>query len=219
MIVRFGEFTVDSDSRQVRRGGDPLHLSRKAFDALCVLIERRPNAVPKEELHARLWPGTFVLDANLSVVIAEVRRALGDDPQAARFIRTVHRIGYAFCAESADLSRGAAGGGERHAWFVLLDRVLPLTEGDNLIGRDPDCDVWLDVAGVSRRHARVRVEGDVVTIEDLGSKNGTFVNDAAIQGARPIADGERVRVGPVALDLRTRSSARATETIRLRRPT
>src|SRR5687768_16829850 len=99
MRAQFGEFIVDSDSRLLLRQGEPVHLSRKAFDALCVLLERRPNAVTKEELHARLWPGTFVVDANLSVTIAEIRRVLGDDPQASRFVRTVHRIGYAFCGE------------------------------------------------------------------------------------------------------------------------
>jgi DNA-binding winged helix-turn-helix (wHTH) protein len=218
VIVRFGEFTLDSGTRQLLRGGEPLHLSRKAFDALCVLVDRRPAAVTKEELHARLWPGVFVVDANLSVAIAEIRRALGDAPQAPRFIRTVHRVGYAFCADSQEERRESGDGQEdRRAWFLLKDRLLRLHPGENLIGRDPECDVWVDEKGVSRRHARVRVEGDAFTIEDLGSKNGTFVNGAAVEGPHRISDGDRVRLGPVDLDFRTRSSA-ATETIRIGRP-
>ena len=219
MIARFGEFTLDSDSRQLTRGREPLHLSRKAFDALCVLLERRPSAVTKEELHARLWPGTFVVDANLSVAIAEIRRALGDDAQAPRFIRTVHRIGYAFCSDAPGPGVSSGAEADRRAWLVWNDRVLPLGEGENLIGRDPECQVWLDVRGVSRRHACLRVDGETVTLEDLGSKNGTTLNDSPVTQARPLADGDRLRVGDVNLGFRTRSSADATETIRLKKPT
>ena len=216
MIVRFGEFTLDSDSRQLTRAREALHLSRKAFDALCVLLERRPGAVTKEELHARLWPGTFVVDANLSVAIAEIRRVLGDDAQAPRFIRTVHRVGYAFCSDPPGTGTANGGESERRAWLVWDDRVLQLGEGENVIGRDPDCQVWLDVRGVSRRHACIRIAGDVATIEDLASKNGTSVNDSPVGQARPLADGDRLRLGGVDLGFRTRSGAEATETIRLK---
>ena len=215
MIVQFGAFTLDSNSRLLIRDGAPLHLSRKAFDALCVLVERRPGAVTKEELHARLWPDTYVVDANLSVAIAEIRRAFGDDPQSPRFIRTVHRVGYAFCAESIEPAAGEAAD-ERRAWFLRQDHLLALHDGDNVIGRDPDCHLWIDAGGVSRRHARVRVDGDQATLEDLGSKNGTFVNGAPVQAAYALSDGDRVRLGPVELDFRTRSS-RPTETIRFKK--
>jgi DNA-binding winged helix-turn-helix (wHTH) protein len=213
--VRFGDFTLDPGSRQIVCRGVPVHLSRKAFDALCVLVERRPGAVTKEELHARLWPDTFVVDANLSVVVAEIRRALADDPHAPRFIRTVHRFGYAFCADAQEL---AAAGVRRTAsspWLVWNDRILPLAEGENVVGRDPGCGVWLDERGVSRRHACIRVAGTTATIEDLGSKNGTFLGEAPVAGPRRLADGDRLRLGPVAADFRQGPSSRATETIRL----
>jgi DNA-binding winged helix-turn-helix (wHTH) protein len=218
VIAKFGDFTLDSDSRQLTRGREPLHLSRKAFDALCVLLERRPNAVTKEELHARLWPGTFVVDANLSVAIAEIRRALDDDAQAPRFIRTVHRIGYAFCWDAPGTAREKAGDADRRAWLVWNDRVLRLGEGENVIGRDPECQVWLDVRGVSRRHACIRVIGEAATIEDLGSKNGTSVNDSPVGPAQPLSDGDSLRLGGATLGFRMSSSANATETIRLEKP-
>jgi DNA-binding winged helix-turn-helix (wHTH) protein len=214
MNVRFGEHTLDSDSRLLRRGGEPLHLSRKAFDALCVLLERRPGAVGKDELHARLWPGTYVVDANLSVVIAEIRRVLGDDPHAPRFIRTVHRIGYAFCAEaSGDTVRRVS---EARAWFLWNDRALALETGENVLGRDPSCRLWVDASGVSRRHAAVRVQDSTITIEDLGSKNGTFVGGVAVTGRRAIGDGDRIRLGSVELELRTAAGSE-TETVRISR--
>ena len=217
MRVQFGEFLIDSDSRQLLRRQEPLHVSRKAFDGLCVLLDRRPNAVTKEELHARLWPGTFVADANLSVMIAEIRRVLGDDPQSPRFIRTVHRIGYAFCGESG--VPGAQGGGEAppRVWLAWNDRVLALAEGENLIGREPDCAIWLDVSGVSRRHARITVQGGVATIEDVGSKNGTTVGESSVTEPRRLVDGDRIRIGSVALTFRTPSGASVTETVRLAR--
>jgi DNA-binding winged helix-turn-helix (wHTH) protein len=215
--VQFGEFVVDSDRRQLLRRGEPVHLSRKAIDALCVLVLRRPDAVTKDELHSRLWPGTFVVDANLSVTVAEIRRVLDDDAQAPRFIRTVHRVGYAFCAESANLSPPAPVGRPPAMWLAWDGRVLPLTEGEHVIGRDPGCAIWLDAAGVSRRHARIQVDGPEATLADLGSKNGTLVGDAPLTAPHRLAHVDVVHIGPVRLEFRSQSGSRATETIRLTR--
>src|SRR3954469_24974410 len=79
MRIAFGRFTFDSDTRELLEAGRRVHVSPKAFDLLRVLLERRPNGVSKTELHDRVWPGAFVGDANLSVVIAEIRQVLGDD--------------------------------------------------------------------------------------------------------------------------------------------
>jgi len=216
--LRFGEFFIDSDARQLLRQGTPVHLSRKAFDALCLLAERRPNAIAKDELHARLWPGTHVVDASLTVTIAEIRRALGDDPQTPRFIRTVHRIGYAFCAVTGDdLVERSTSGRAIRAWLAYGERVVPLGDGENVIGRDPASVVWLDESGVSRRHALLTLEGDAATIEDLGSKNGTWLDGQAVEGRRALADGNRLQVGPLTLEFRTSSRAADTETVRMDR--
>ena len=218
--ARFDRFTIDSESRQLTGDGGDLHLSPKAFDLLCVLIAARPNAVAKDDLHARIWPGIFVVDANLSVLVAEIRRALGDAAHVPRFIRTVHRHGYAFCGEATDLAPAAGSrGGEStpKAWLVWKERVLLLVEGENVIGRDPGCSVWLDVPGVSRRHARALVSGDSVIVEDLGSKNGTFVADAPVLAPRPLHDGEILHVGPVEVQFRLWSDAKAKGTERITR--
>ena len=105
MRIRFGPFTLDSETRQLVRDNNEIRLSPKAFDLLCTLVERRPRVVHKAELHDRIWPGTFVVDTNLNVLIGEIRRALSDTPQQSRYIRTVHRIGYAFCGDG-DRLRG-----------------------------------------------------------------------------------------------------------------
>jgi DNA-binding winged helix-turn-helix (wHTH) protein len=217
VILQFAEFELDSEARQLLKGGVPLHLSRKAFDAFCLLVERRPGTVSKDELHARLWPGTFVVDANLSVTIAEIRKVLADDPQSPRFIRTVHRVGYAFCAEAHERHARAAASGAWRAWLFAGDRILRLEDGENLIGRDPACGVWLDEAGVSRRHARVMLQRDVATVEDLGSKNGTAINGTPVTAITPLTDGDRLQIGPVTLGFRTQAGSAATRTVRLRR--
>lgn len=215
MPLQFGPFTLDSDRRQLLRAREAVHLSPKAFDVLCLLAERRPNAVSKSELYERVWPSTFVVDANLAVLVAEIRRALDDDPRAPRFIRTVHRFGYAFCSDvSQPAGVPAAATPLPKAWLVRDDRVMLLQAGENVVGRDPGCAVWVDVPGVSRRHARIIVD-DAAVVEDLDSKNGTFVDGQPVRGARPLTDGAVVRFGPVEMRFRLWADALGSDTVRL----
>jgi DNA-binding winged helix-turn-helix (wHTH) protein len=202
--TRFAAFTLDPTTRQLLDGGRDVHLSPKAFDVLCILVAERPKVVTKANLHDRVWPGTFVVDANLSVLVGEIRRALADHVQAPRFIRTVHKVGYAFCGEATELEaeRPEDRGQARH-WFAWNDRTFVLGPGDNILGRDPACGVWLDASGVSRRHARVRLAtGSAATLEDLGSTNGTFLGPARVTGPAALADGDVVHIGSVSLTYR-----------------
>src|SRR6187401_1188310 len=96
MRVRFGDCVLDTDTRQLFVGGAEVHLQPKAFQFLDLLIRNRPRVVPKEEIHERLWSGTFVSDGTLTSLLAEVRDAIGDDARHPRFVRTSHRVGYAF---------------------------------------------------------------------------------------------------------------------------
>jgi Tol biopolymer transport system component/DNA-binding winged helix-turn-helix (wHTH) protein len=96
MQVPFGDFVLDVDSREVRRGTDNVKLSPKAFQLLEILAVGRPRAFSKAELQDRLWPGTFVVEKNLANLVAEIREALGDNRSDQRFIRTVPRYGYSF---------------------------------------------------------------------------------------------------------------------------
>jgi DNA-binding winged helix-turn-helix (wHTH) protein len=217
MRVQFGDITLDSASRQLVRAGAPIHLSPKAFDLLCSLLEMRPSAVSKNQLFELIWPGTFVVEANLTVLVTELRRALGDDPHTPRFIRTVHKHGYAFCGEATEMASPPPARDALRVWLLWNDRVLPLGEGENMIGRDPSCGVWLDQPGVSRRHARVVVTDDVAEIEDLGSTNGTFVGEVAIAGRHQLRDADIIHVGSVDLKYRSWSPLRPVETERIQR--
>jgi len=206
--VQCGRFSFDPDQRRVCRDGVPVHLTPKAFDLIQVLLAEAPRVVTKAELHERLWPGTFVSDSSLAGLIKELRRVLDDDDATAPLIRTVHRIGYAWTLP-ADPVRPTA---PVCHWLVLNSERVMLQQRQNVIGRDPASDVWLDIPGISRRHARIVIEGDLVTLEDLGSKNGTAVGEAPVQGPVALHDGDRVRFGPVESVYRKSDSGVSTQT-------
>ncbi len=141
MRLIFGDCVFDSGTHEVFRGGHPAALSPKAFVLLDLLIAQRPNALSKEEIHERLWPGTFVSDASLANLVAELRDALHDNARQPRFIRTVQRYGYAFCAAISGEPRGRA----QPCPFRIIwkDREIALTPGENLLGRDEKAVVWI----------------------------------------------------------------------------
>ena len=99
--VRFDRFLLDVPGRRLLRDGADVHLTPKAFELLHLLIDRRPAAVAKNAIMEALWPSTFVLEANVANLIAEIRVALGDDASRPRFVRTVPRFGYAFSGDVA----------------------------------------------------------------------------------------------------------------------
>ena len=220
--LRFGEFLMDSKARRLARGDKDVRLSPKAFDLLRLLLGRRPDVLSKDELLAAIWPDTHVIEANLNVVVAEIRRALGDDRHAPRFIRTVHAVGYSFCGEAVEIDDAHSRPGSRptgvsgaSCWLSWKDRSFALATGPNVIGRDPRSQIWLDDESVSRRHARISVEQDVASIEDLDSTNGTMLNREPLESVAVLRDGDVVDVGSLQLTFRTLSNTSA-RTRRLR---
>jgi DNA-binding winged helix-turn-helix (wHTH) protein len=195
--LSFGEFVLDPDAREVRRGGEPVLLSPKAYQLLELLVLNRPKAFSKSTLQDRLWPDTFVVDKNLVNLIAEIRVALGDDAAHPRFVRTIHRFGYAFRDARPEHAVGRKPIHRKDARFRLawIGGGLGLTDGEYVLGRDPELAVFLDSPDVSRRHARISVAGEQATIEDLESKNGTYVSDRKLQAATRLADGDTIRLG------------------------
>jgi DNA-binding winged helix-turn-helix (wHTH) protein len=211
MQVTFGGYCLDLATRQLLRGKTEVRLSPKAFDLLQMLIANRTRAVSKAELHDWLWPGTFVTDANLAVLVAELRNALHDRADAPKFVRTVRRFGYAFCRQISGAVDVSAT--QRTYWIVWSGREIALHDGDNIIGRDPDATVRLDLPSVSRRHARIVVSTNGAVVEDLGSKNGTLLGKNRITSAAPLADLDELQVGSVRLTVRILSGDVATQTV------
>ena len=209
MTIEIGECRYDSLRRELRRGADRLHLSPKAFELLSVLLDRRPRAVSKDELFGLLWPTTFVTEASLAVLVAELRRELRDDARAPRYLRTVHGFGYAFSADGVAQSEDDAV--FRLIWGV---REVALSAGESILGRESAAAVHIDDATVSRHHARILIEEGRARIEDLGSKNGTWVGGLRIFGARALADRDDLRIGSVPMTFRCFAIEPPTETRR-----
>lgn len=209
MAYTFGPIRVDRDARRVTRGGTAIHLTRKAFDLLLLLIEHRPNAVSKEEIHARIWPETFVSESSVQSLVSEIRRSLDDPAAAASWVGTVHGIGYRFDGPLASDDTPAAN--ERPvAWLLGTTIRVPLVVGTNVVGRGVDAATEIDAPTMSRQHARITI-GPGATIDDLDSKNGTWLDGERVSGPQPLADGAQVRLGTVTLTFRLASAARPTE--------
>jgi hypothetical protein len=205
MRIAFDGFVFDSDRRLLEHDGLPVHLSPKAYQLLECLVEAAPAAVSRDALYEKLWGETFVVDANLPNVVSEVRIVLGDSPREPKYIRTLHRHGYAFIGAALPpaASRFAVEWGTRS---------FGLQRGLNVLGRDEAANVRIDSAGVSRTHAAIVVRGEEASLEDRGSKNGTFVGDERIAAPRVLSGGDVIRLGSVRLSFLVRGGAESTMT-------
>ena len=193
-MQRFGVFVFDASQRVLTRDGASVHLTPKAFDLLALLIGEAPRVVPKAELHERLWPKSFVSDATLVGLVKDLRRALDDHDAEAPLIRTAPRVGYAFAAAVAAVAQPVVAAA---SWLLVAGKRIPLYEGENAIGRDPLSAVWIDIASVSRHHARIVCTGARAVLEDIGSKNGTTIGTETVSSARELRDGDRIVFGRV----------------------
>jgi DNA-binding winged helix-turn-helix (wHTH) protein len=209
MRVRFGAHTFDSETRELLRHRKPVHLSPKAFQFLGLLVRSRPRAVSKQQIQDHLWPDVFVSEENLTSLAAEIRKAIGESSRRPRFLRTLYGFGYAFSAGPAEKERSPGSSDYRIAWG---EREVPLVEGENILGRDRGATVRINEASVSRRHARIRIEGLVATIEDLDSKNGTFLRGKRIEKSARLSDGDEIVIGLIALFFRNASPEQTTRT-------
>lgn len=210
MRYAFGECILDTDTRQVSRAGRLVHLGPKAYDLLHALLETRPKVLTKIDLFERVWPGTSVSESSLSTVVAELRDALGDPAREARYIRTVYGVGYGFVARVTVLDASSEVSSptlDLTCWLMWGNREFELAPGTHLAGRARDAQVSIDDPAVSRYHARIVVAArGVATVEDLGSRNGTYLNGQRLAAVAPLHEGDRVRIGPVELVVSIRSS-------------
>jgi DNA-binding winged helix-turn-helix (wHTH) protein len=212
MRVLFGDCLLDSETRELTRAGQSVHVSPKAFQLLELLLAERPKALAKEVLHERLWPSTFVADTTLTGLVAELRSAIGDDARAPSFIRTLPVFGYSFCGTAMDAPSGAAAQKGCSYRLVWLLREISLGQGENVVGRGPESVAWIDDESVSRRHARIRIAGEEAFLEDLGSKNGTFLKGRRLDSISRLQDGDEIRVGHVSLTFRVFRGEGSTKT-------
>ena len=97
-LYRFREFTVDVNQKVLLQNGVILSVTPKVFETLLILVENAGRVVDKEALMRRVWPDTFVEEANLTFNIGQLRKALGDNARKPAFVETVSRRGYRFIA-------------------------------------------------------------------------------------------------------------------------
>lgn len=219
MRYRFGEFVLDSGTRQLLRAGREVAVGPKAFELLELLLRSRPKALSRTRLRSALWPQAHVGPTSLHALVSQVRTALDDDAREPRWIRTVYGFGYAFPGAASEEEPGPRGDPAREqgpgpggACLVSDEGSFVLGEGENLLGREKGAAVTVGSAGVSRRHARIVVRAGRATLEDLGSKNGTFVREQRVSSPRVLEDGDVIRLGTrVRLVFRSGGDAR-TET-------
>jgi DNA-binding winged helix-turn-helix (wHTH) protein/tetratricopeptide (TPR) repeat protein/TolB-like protein len=108
-FYEFGEFRVDPVRRRLLRDGEPIAVTSKSFSLLVVLLERRGQVVEKEELFRRVWPDTYVTEANLTQNVSSLRKALGERAGDRRYIMTVPGCGYSFIAEVKEVCADYSG--------------------------------------------------------------------------------------------------------------
>ena len=213
MRLQFDDLTFDSDTRQVWTGKKEVRLSPKAFDLLALLIACRPKAVSKADIRDHLWPGTFVSDSSLPSLVSEIRDAIADHRRKPGLLRTLHGFGYAFHAEQGLATPPEAPANDLpNGWLIGSTAEVALLPGENIIGREGDGVILVKSSTVSRRHARIAIDTSGAVVEDLGSKNGTYVNDRRIDAPTPVVDGDQVRIGSLLFTFRLSQGNETTET-------
>jgi DNA-binding winged helix-turn-helix (wHTH) protein len=201
MAYRFGPFFYDAVGHALLRGGAEIPLTHKGRELLLLFLHNPGRLLTREEITEKVWPDVAVTDDAVRFQVAELRKALSDSGDS--FIRTIRREGYRWeasvtaASDRPVWSPDAAGAArsEHRCRLVLEKREVQLLEGENVLGRDPDAALWIDHPSVSRRHARVVLREGKAMLEDLDSKNGTFLNGQTIAGRVALADGDEIRIG------------------------
>ena len=209
---RFGPFDLDTAAYSLRRDGRAVRLERIPMEILILLVRNAGMLVDRKAIYDALWgDGVFVdRDAAINTAIRKIRRALGDDSSAPRFVETVVGKGPRF---TAAVRQEAGRGASRPLLLRHGDQQFRLGRGEHLIGRDPGAAVYLDHPSVSRRHALLSVGEGGAVLEDLGSRNGTFVDGRRIGGPTDVEHGAIISVGPITLTLNAPAAPGSTRSL------
>lgn len=215
-IFCFGEFELDVAAYALRRAGQRIKLEKIPMEVLVLLVQNAGILVNRTEIQAARWGSDVFVDqdAAINTAIRKIRRALGDDVEHPRFIETVVGMGYRFIAPISGQSARMDARGDVDVGAVLSARVhgrLPnylltrgkrqfvLDRGENLLGRDPEATVYIDHPSVSRRHARISIHSARAVLDDLKSRNGTFLDGRQIERPTELHHGAIIGLGPITL--------------------
>ncbi len=212
--LRLGEWLVQPTLNRLVRGETQVHLRPKLMDLLTELARHAGAVVPSDALIAAVWAKKFVAESALSTAVAELRRALGDESGAPRYIESVPKRGYRLLAPVEPVEEAMSAQPCAACTLLVGGRRLPLGEGEHTIGRAPDAAVRIESTDVSRHHARVVVRDGCNTIEDLGSKNGTFVGRERVNTPRVLRNGDQIWVGGVLIVFRLATCLQSTRSVK-----
>ena len=191
---RFGGFELDLALGELLENGQPVAIQPKPLLLLTHLVKNAGKVVSPQELVDVLWPDVHVSEASLNQAVSRLRTTLGETSRNAVFLETVPRRGYRFRARV--VSEG------RRPFLIHRHRRTALPAGESILGRGEDSLIPIESPSVSRRHARVLITSDEAQLQDLDSKNGTFVRGRKIQETTPLFDGDEIRLGTVRLQFR-----------------
>jgi DNA-binding winged helix-turn-helix (wHTH) protein len=201
-----GGALVQPSLNTITRRAEPVHVCPKAMDVLVALARSAGEVVPQVVLIDTVWARRFVGESVLKTAVSELRTALGDDARTQRVIQTIAKRGYRLVAAVEWIAQRApspaAAGPDSPFVLILGPRRIPLTQGATLLGRAPELQARIDSIKVSRHHARITVANGLAVLEDLGSKNGTFVGGRKVEAPVELADGDQITLGEVALIFR-----------------
>jgi len=209
-----GDWTVEPTLDRISRNGREVRLRPRAMDVLTALALASGKLVSKRDLIDDVWRTEFVGEHALTQVIAELRAALGDDARNPTFIENIPRRGYRLVADVMPVATSSVSSNGATMPFKLVtdDGGRPLMQGSTVIGRTDDADICIDKTEVSRCHAMITVQGTTAIIEDLGSKNGTFVNGHQVAGPTPLTNGDEIWIGRSVARMRFVIEGEPTET-------
>jgi DNA-binding winged helix-turn-helix (wHTH) protein len=209
-----GEWHVEPALDRISRGREVVRVPPRAMQVLLCLVDRGGQVVTKRQLIDAVWDEECVTEGALTRCVAILRRILGDDAGQPRYVENVPRRGYRLVMPTrppSDDREAACGSRPSSCWLSFGQRRFDLAEGENVIGRAQDAAVHIDHKNVSRHHARIRVAGARATVEDLGSRNGTFLGGRRLETACDLHDGDAIGIGSVTLVFRVFNPQGSTE--------
>jgi len=194
---QLGEWLVEPMLDRISRGEQIVQLRPRAMDVLACLALKAGELASKQHIIDAVWRTEYVSEHALTQVIAELRAAFGDDASDPSYIENIPRRGYRLVATLTPLEMPVSPATGTSPPFRLEgdEGAFPLVQGSNLIGRAADAVVHIDRTQVSRCHARIVVDGTAATLEDLGSKNGTYLNGERIMRPSQLTDGDEIWIG------------------------
>jgi DNA-binding winged helix-turn-helix (wHTH) protein/tetratricopeptide (TPR) repeat protein len=176
----FGNFRINLSERRLAEGGRPIPLTPKAFDVLSILVRQAGHLVEKEELMSKVWPDSFVEEANVARIVHTIRKKLGDDGNGNSFIETVPTKGYRFVADVQEFN-AASGDLSKE---VSTDEVheVAVTHGSDLF-------VVSEPANATGRHRQILLTAAIMVLFVVAT--GFWVSNGTLLPKPPTAESSR----------------------------